>query len=191
MESIYNEEGRAYNTSTTATPAWRYEYNLKDHLGNTRVTFADLNNNGAIDGTSEILQENHYYAFGMACEGSWLGNNNAAKNKYLYNGKELNEDFGLNLSDYGARWYDAAVGRWWSVDPLAEKRDRINPYNYTSNNPVKLIDPNGMLDGLGDAGQSQYDQSKKEREEKSQKTRAEAKSKDGKSKKVPIDLLVF
>jgi len=45
---------------------------------------------------------------------------NSPGNDYTYNGKELNEDFGLSLYDYGARWYDAALGRWWSVDPLGK-----------------------------------------------------------------------
>ena len=55
----------------------------------------------------------------------------------------MNEDFGLNLSDYGARWYDAALGRWWSVDPLAEKYAGQGIYNFVANNPLYYIDPNG------------------------------------------------
>ena len=65
-------------------------------------------------------------------------------NDYAYNGKEFNEDFGLNLSDYGARWYDAALGRWGAVDPLAEKYSGLTPYSYVAANPIRLIDPNGM-----------------------------------------------
>jgi RHS repeat-associated protein len=65
-------------------------------------------------------------------------------NRYQYNGKEFNDDFGLNWNDYGARWYDASVGRWWSVDPLGEKFRRWSGYNYGVDNPVKFIDPNGM-----------------------------------------------
>jgi RHS repeat-associated protein len=147
LEAIYNEEGRAYNT-TNATQTypytWRYEYNLKDHLGNTRVSFCDVNKNGVIENQTEILNETHYYPFGLSFNGSWYNNNSTNKNKYLYNGKELNEEFGLNLSDYGARWYDASIGRWLAPDPLAEKYRCWSPYNYTMNNPIRFIDPDGM-----------------------------------------------
>jgi RHS repeat-associated protein len=63
---------------------------------------------------------------------------------YQYNGKELNEDFGLGLSDYGARWYDASLGRWWSVDPLSEMYSAQNSYHYGMNSPMMYIDPDGM-----------------------------------------------
>jgi len=148
IEAIYHAEGRYFNTSTTTTPAWRTEYSIKDHLGNSRISFTDKNLNGKIDvdntSNNEILQENHYYAFGMAYEGSWQVNDGAKDNPYQYNGKELNTDHGLNWSDYGARWYDACVGRWSSVDPLAEKYIGYSPYNYVLNNPLRFIDPDGM-----------------------------------------------
>ena len=126
VEAIYHAEGRFFNTNTgTTTPTYRTEYTIKDHLGNARVTFADLNANGKVDLTNsttdnEIIQENHYYAFGMAHEGPWLMNNNAKDNFYQYNGKEFNSDHALNWNDYGARWYDPAVGRFTGVDPLAD-----------------------------------------------------------------------
>jgi RHS repeat-associated protein len=134
LEAMYHAEGRAYKNPTS----WQYEYTLKDHLGNSRVTFRDNN------GTAEILQENHYYPFGLNQEGKWLNNTALPDTKYQYNGKELNEDLGLNWNDYGARWYDAAIGRWNTTDPLSEKYGRWSPYNYTMNNPIRFIDPDGM-----------------------------------------------
>jgi len=109
-----------------------------DHLGNTRITFTDSAN------VARSLTENHYYPFGMSFAGI---PQKQTGNLYLYNGKELQPDFGLNLYDYGARFYDGAVGRWWSVDPLAEKSRRWSPFNYCMNNPTRFIDPDGREAG--------------------------------------------
>ena len=134
MEVIYHAEGRA----TPYGGSYRYEYTLRDHLGNSRVNFADLDGDNEVDET-EILQQNHYYPFGMNIENpAWSGTNG-----YQYNGKELNTDFGLDWNDYGARWYDAGLGRWTTVDPLADEYASISPYAYVANMPTRAIDPDG------------------------------------------------
>ncbi|NHN28074.1 DUF4329 domain-containing protein, partial [Flavobacterium jejuense] len=93
--------------------------------------------------TSPILEENHYYPFGLKHSG-YNANNSQPNYQYKYNGKELQTELGLNTYDYGARNYDPALGRWMNIDPLAEQYRRHTPYAYAVNNPVFFIDPDGM-----------------------------------------------
>ena len=83
-----------------------------------------------------------YYPFGLKHKG--YNNLQLANHPYKYNGKELNEELELNWYDYGARNYDAALGRWFNIDLLAEAYYGVNPYGYVFNNPVQLFDPDGM-----------------------------------------------
>ncbi len=92
----------------------------------------------------QVTQVTEYYPFGLAINPLAYSRNSVNKNDYLYNGKELQDDFGLGWMDYGARMYDPALGRWSSVDPMAEKMRRHSPYNYAFDNPVIFIDPDGM-----------------------------------------------
>ncbi|MES2653127.1 MAG: RHS repeat-associated core domain-containing protein [Bacteroidota bacterium] len=130
LQFIQTTEGRAANVGGT----YIYEYDLKDHLGNVRLTLRKVPETGVL----AVLQKDDYYPFGkqkIAINGN---------NKYLYNSKELQE--GLEQYDYGARFYDPVVGRWNVVDPLAQERDWLSPYNYAQNNPIVRTDPDGMLD---------------------------------------------
>jgi len=69
---------------------------------------------------------------------------NSPENKYLYNGKEKQSDFGLEWYDYGARFYDPALARFMTLDPLAEKFISQTGYAYASNTPIVAIDYNGL-----------------------------------------------
>jgi RHS repeat-associated protein len=120
-----------------------------NHLGNIRLTFVDFDHNGSI-ALSEITEENNYYPFGLKHQGynnTISSNANAVAGKFKYNGKELSDELGLDLYDYGARFYNAALGRFHTVDPLAAKFPWQSTYVYADNNPIRYIDVNGMASG--------------------------------------------
>ena len=92
-------------------------------------------------------QVTHYYPFGGVIADI---STNQALQPYKYNGKELDRMHGLDWYDYGARYYDAALGQFWRFDPLLEKYYPWNPYGYCDNDPIKYIDIEGKekLNGL-------------------------------------------
>ncbi|MCI5057874.1 MAG: RHS repeat-associated core domain-containing protein [Flavobacteriales bacterium] len=145
LESISHKEGRTSRYGTS----FQNEFALKDHLGNSRVYFADQDKNGLIK-SSEILQEEHYFPFGVEMTDPTI---TGVENHYKYASKEKVEDFGLDWIDFGARFYDPGMGRWNSVDPLAEKYMTWSPYSYTLNSPMTFVDPDGrqVVDAKGRA----------------------------------------
>ncbi|UPT71587.1 MAG: RHS repeat-associated core domain-containing protein [Flavobacterium sp. JAD_PAG50586_2] len=138
---------------------FNYVYQYKDHLGNIRMSYGVDPEEEEV--TLKILEENHYYPFGLK-HTKYNSNEKmyelvdfrptikdilaagGSTYKYKYNGKEYQDELGLNMYDYGARNYDPALGRWMNIDPLAEKYRRWSPYNYCMDNPVIFTDPDGM-----------------------------------------------
>jgi RHS repeat-associated protein len=139
LKIIHHDNGRIISNNSI----FDYEYNIKDHLGNIRVTFSDMDNNNIIS-NNDIRSRNDYYAFGLKMKTPLANNEDGVtKNLYGYNGKEVWGEMDLGLSYYGFRLMDHAIGRFTSIDPLASKYTNISLYAYVANNPLNAIDPDG------------------------------------------------
>jgi RHS repeat-associated protein len=146
-------EGYVNNTIIGPNNHFNYVFNYTDHLGNIRLSYGlDEEDN------LKIIEENNYYPFGLK-----HNNYNVDKRRYedtilgvelrpcincpynyKYNGKELQDELGLNTYDYGFRHYMPDIGRWGNIDPLAELAYNLTPNRYCFNNPVRFIDPTGL-----------------------------------------------
>ena len=129
IKRILTEEG--YITLAGTTPT--YHYYLKDHLGNNRVV---INSEGTIE------QVNYYYPFG----GMFAGTGEADQ-PYKFGGKEFDAENGLDLYDFHARQMEPVLGRFTTMDPLAEKYYGMSPYGYCAGNPLKFVDTDGKIIG--------------------------------------------
>ena len=126
---------------------YEYVYQYKDHLGNIRLSYKDINGDGDIDvttniNTNEIVDEKNYYPFGLEHKG--YNNLNSGHNYEQFQGQEWTEDLGLNWHEWKYRISDPAIGRFISIDPLSEGYVYNGVYNFAEN---RVIDGN-ELEGL-------------------------------------------
>jgi RHS repeat-associated protein len=158
-----------------ATLVINYAYQYKDHLGNIRLNFGKDPETNVL----RVLEENHYYPFGLKHQNYNTGRRQLGKKeeilagnltlmpalvlptedkpmvyKYKYNGKEWQDELGLNMYTMDMRQYDPAIARWVVQDPVVHFD--YSPYSAFDNNPVFWADPSGADATKGGSGQDEY-----------------------------------
>jgi len=113
----------------------QYYYYRHDHLGDNREVWCA--------NTNTVVQRTQYYPSGLPWAYDRTVDHPDLQHR-KYNGKEFVEMHGYDTYDYGARGYYPAMGRFTSVDPLAENHYDVSPYAYCLNNPINYIDPLGL-----------------------------------------------
>ncbi|MBF4494091.1 type IV secretion protein Rhs [Flavobacterium sp. MR2016-29] len=133
LEFFPTAEGYVKNNGGTLA----YVFQYKDHLGNIRLSYTK----GA-QGEIEIIDEAHYYPFGLKHEG--YVTLQESSNKYKFLGQERQDELGLNWDTFRHRNYDYAIGRFFGVDPVSEEYMSISTYQFAHNNPVWKVEIEGL-----------------------------------------------
>ena len=150
LKQFYHPEGYVEPDGT----GYQYVYQLKDIWGNTRITFADDNDNGSVN-SSEIRREQNFYPFGLEHRGYNSNSYGVKNNLKTYQGQEFTEDLGLNTHEWKYRISDPALGRFWQIDPLAEDYVYNSTYAFQENKMGMGIELEGLelykfpVDGSG------------------------------------------
>lgn len=133
-EDYFLESAAFHGGRITATDAgFETHYHLTDHLGSVRVI---VNENG------EVIEQNNYYPCGMRWNDP---ESQTSDNRYRYSGKEDQSFVNVPYLDFGARLYDSRFSiRWSAVDPKLEEYAYTGPYVFCADNPLNIIDPDGM-----------------------------------------------
>jgi hypothetical protein len=143
ISSLIHKNGQLYQMATPEGRAtysnntWQYEFFYTDHLGNTRASFSN-------DGQNLVVKDiSDFDPTGISLKG--IGIENTTENRFKYQNKESLALFGLSgVNDFGARYADKTINRWWGGDILSEQMRRYTPYNINFNNPLRFIDTDGM-----------------------------------------------
>ena len=133
----YEYENGAFsrlNTTTGYHDSLGVHVYVRDWQGNIRAV---VRRNA--QGVVELEQATYYYPYGMPMAES----TNPTANRYKYTGKELLSDHGVNIMDYGARFYDPVTGIWLSPDPHSADYAPISHYIMCAGDPINYIDPDG------------------------------------------------
>jgi RHS repeat-associated protein len=149
VETAANTNGsfKDHSIQGIAIPKNGYIYVYCSNESQYNVFFDNLQ---VVHDKGPILEETHYYPFGLTMVGISSKAAGSLTTKYKFGSKEIqNAEFGNNsgieLYDFSVRNYDPQVGRWCSNDPAADKMYSYSPYNYTLNNPTLLVDPDGRI----------------------------------------------
>lgn len=108
-----------------------------------------VDNAHMIQNTSNLKDEKHYYPHGLVIE---AGSNPMVtpENTYLFESNKIQRELGLHNYDFNARQYDPQIGRFTSIDPMADfAQENVSPYHFVHNDPANRTDPTGMFDGPG------------------------------------------
>lgn len=155
---IWDYAGAVVGQNNVPTPGDRGEqirgdvrYELADHLGNVRSVITDrklpTQNGGGVDYAPDVVSAQDYYPFGMLMPGRQYANVSFTNSDYRFgfNGMERDDEVkgSGNSYDFGARIYDARLGRWLARDPMEASYMSFSPYNFVLNSPIGAKDPDG------------------------------------------------
>ena len=139
LKQFYHPEGYVEPSGSN----YLYVYQYKDHLNNVRLTYADTDGNSTI-AQSEIKREQNYYPYGMEHKGYNNTIVGAKNNLKTYQGQEFTEDLGVNVFEFKYRMHDPVIGRFWQIDPLAEKYVHNGTYNFSENRVIDSRELEGL-----------------------------------------------
>jgi len=134
-------------TGATSYSTYNYIFQYKDHIGNVRLSYTDLNNDGAINSSTEIIEESNFYPFGLKQNGYNLNNlglGSGVAQQWKFQGQERQEDLDLKWDSFKWRNSDASLGRFFSTDPLSESYVHNSPYAFSENRVIDGMEFEGL-----------------------------------------------
>ncbi|WP_140487074.1 DUF6443 domain-containing protein [Flavobacterium sp. GSA192] len=158
LQFLPTTEGYAEYNATNGIFSYIYQY--KDHLGNVRLSYKDV---GTTTPSLQIVEESNYYPFGLKQKVAGEAVINSSY-KYKYQGQERQDELGLNWDSFKWRNYDYTIGKFMSIDPLAEKYPYNSTYAFQENKMGMGVELEGLelvaknpLSGFGNYVKGKFD----------------------------------